>query len=130
MPVIEEVYFEYTRSRGPGGQHVNRTQSAAILRWHVPTSNSYSEEDKAKILEKLGNYINSEGFLSLRSDQFRDQDQNRKACLDRLDQLLKQALFKPKKRVKTKPTRSSVKKRLDSKRKHSETKKGRQGQWD
>jgi len=124
--VIPEIWFEYVRSRGPGGQHVNKTNSAAILRWHVPSSQAFSEEQKETILSKLSNHINSEGFLLLRSDQFRDQDQNRNACVDKLQLILKRALHKPKKRIKTKPSRSSVRKRIDSKKAHGEIKKNRQ----
>jgi ribosome-associated protein len=124
--VIPEIWFEYVRSRGPGGQHVNKTNSAAILRWHVPSSQAFNEDQKQNIQSKLANYINSEGFLNLRSDQFRDQQQNRSACVEKLQHLLKKALFKPKKRIKTKPTRSSIKKRIESKKARGEVKKNRQ----
>ena len=121
--LLKEIWFEFTRSRGPGGQHVNKTNSAALLYWHVQSSAAYSEEQKALIHEKLANHINSEGYLNLRSDQFRDQDQNKKACLEKLQNFVKAALFKPKKRFKTKPSRSSVKKRIEGKKIKGETKK-------
>lgn len=124
--VLPEIWFEYVRSRGPGGQHVNKTNSAALLRWHVDSSQAFTDEQKQTIKSKLQNIVNSEGYLILRSDQHRDQDQNRQDCLKKLDQALKQALFKPKKRFKTKPTKSSVRKRLDSKKSRSENKKLRQ----
>jgi ribosome-associated protein len=124
--VLPEIWFEYVRSRGPGGQHVNKTNSAAILRWHVSSSQGFSEEQKQLIQEKLANHISSDGYLMLRSDQHRDQEQNRNATLEKLQQLIKQALFKPKKRIKTKPSRSSVRKRIESKKTRSETKKMRQ----
>lgn len=125
MKWVHELTFEYTRSRGPGGQNVNKTNSAALLRWHVDSSNVFSPEDKVTIHQKLSNIINSEGYLLLRSDSFRDQEQNRKACIERLDYLLKRALFKPKKRIKTKPTKSSVRKRVDAKKSRGEIKKNR-----
>lgn len=121
--LLKEIWFEFTRSRGPGGQHVNKTNSAALLHWHVPSSAAYNEEQKTLIHEKLANHINSEGYLNLRSDQFRDQDQNKKACLEKLQNFIKAALFKPKKRFKTKPSRSSVKKRIEGKKIKGETKK-------
>ncbi len=121
--ILKELWFEFTRSRGPGGQHVNKTNSAAILNWHVESSAAYNDEQKQIILTKLTNHINNEGFLHLRSDMFRDQDQNKKACLEKLRDLLKQAFFKPKKRIKTKPSRSAVRKRIDTKKIRGETKK-------
>ncbi len=121
--ILKELWFEFTRSRGPGGQHVNKTNSAAILNWHVESSAAYNDEQKQIILIKLTNHINNEGFLHLRSDMFRDQDQNKKACLEKLRDLLKQAFFKPKKRIKTKPSRSAVRKRIDTKKIKGETKK-------
>ncbi len=121
--LLKEIWFEFTRSRGPGGQHVNKTNSAALLNWHVQSSAAFSEEQKALIAVKLENHINSEGYLHLRSDQFRDQDQNKKACLEKLDNFLKAALFKPKKRYKTKPTRSAVRERINTKKINGETKK-------
>ena len=124
--ILPEIWFEYARSRGPGGQHVNKTNSAAILRWHVSSSQGFSEEQKQVIQEKLASQITVDGYLMLRSDQHRDQEQNRNECLSKLQQLLKQALFKPKKRIKTKPSRSSIRKRIESKKVRSETKKFRQ----
>ena len=121
--LLKEIWFEFTRSRGPGGQHVNKTNSAALLHWHVASSAAYDDYQKTIILEKLAHHINSEGFLHLRSDQFRDQDQNKKACLAKLQNFVKGALFKPKKRIKTKPSRSSVKKRIEGKKIKGETKK-------
>lgn len=119
---FQEFQFEYVRSRGPGGQNVNRTNSAVQLRWNVDNSVGFLEEEKYKIKSKLKNIINSENEIVLRSDSFRDQDQNRKAVLKKLDYYLQKALFAPKIRHKTKPTRASVKKRLKSKTLHSQKK--------
>ena len=119
---FHEMEFSYARSRGPGGQHVNRTNSAAILRWNLLNTQVFSEEVKERLRNKLSNQLTAEGDLLVRSDEFRDQDQNRSACIKKLQALLRKALFVPKKRVATKPTRSSVRKRLDSKKQQSETK--------
>ncbi|QLY27410.1 aminoacyl-tRNA hydrolase [Bdellovibrio sp. KM01] len=120
-----EFDFTYARSRGPGGQNVNRTNSAAILRWNLRDSQALPENIKGRLLEKLASQLTVDGDILIRSEEFRDQDQNRSACLKRLQSLLQKALFVPKKRVATKPTRSSVRKRLDSKKRHSEVKAGR-----
>ena len=119
---FSELQFEYVRSRGPGGQNVNRTNSAAILRWNVPGSPSFSWEEKEKILTKLRNQISQSGDLILRSDEFRDQDQNRSQCLKKLDQLLAKAFFTPKKRYATKPTRGSKERKLKEKNRRSQIK--------
>lgn len=125
-----EFNFEVTRSRGPGGQNVNRTNSAVILRWPYLTSSVLTDEQKHKISYKLANIINAQQELFIRSEESRDQDQNKKNCLNKLNQYLEKAFFVPKKRIKTKPSRSSVEKRIQSKKKAAEIKKGRQQKWD
>lgn len=120
--LIAEIQFEFTRSRGAGGQHVNKTESAAIIRWNVWQTKAFPENKKARLMEKLGPNLNSEGELLIRSEAHRDQDSNRKDCLKKLDEIIAKALFIPKKRIKTKPTRSSQRKRLDSKKAHGEKK--------
>ncbi len=120
--LIAEIQFEFTRSRGAGGQHVNRTESAAIIRWNVLTTKAFSEEKKLRLIEKLSAQLNSEGELLVRSEVHRDQDSNRKECLKKLDIIIAKALFVPKKRIKTKPTKSSQRERLKSKKINSEKK--------
>ncbi len=124
--LFAELDFTYARSRGPGGQNVNRTNSAAILRWNLMSSQVISDELKLRLQAKLAAQLTEDGDILIRSDVHRDQDQNRSECIARLHALLRKALFVPKKRVATKPSRSSVRKRLDTKRKHSETKTLRQ----
>lgn len=114
--------FTYVRSRGPGGQNVNRTNSAAVLRWNLWESQVLAPELKEKLAQKLHGKLTEEGDLIIRSDVYRDQDQNRSECIHRLHEILRRALFVPKKRVATKPTRSSQRKRLESKKIHAEIK--------
>jgi len=123
--IKSEIYFITQRSQGAGGQNVNRTNSSITLKWAYQVSPVLSPEQKQTISHKLSSRINDEGEIYIRCEVHRDQLQNKKETLDRLEALLKQAFFKPKKRVATKPTRSSVKKRLDSKSKHSEKKRQR-----
>lgn len=123
--ILFEIELEYTRSRGPGGQHVNRTNSAALLRWNVFKSVVFSEEEKAVLSSRLGGAMTSDGDIVLRSDEFRDQESNRKKCLEKLDALLARAFFVPKKRKATKPTRASKVKRQTAKRQRGEIKAGR-----
>ena len=125
-----EIWFESTRSGGAGGQHVNRTESAVILRWRIWDSRLFSEMEKKRIAEKLKNRINVDGDFFLRCEKFRDQASNKEEALKIFRELLDQALVIPKARKKTKPSRSSVVKRLDKKKSHSLIKKLRSGKFD
>lgn len=124
--IPSEINFEFTRSRGVGGQHVNRTESAAVLRWMPQYSHLFSEIEKARIQKNLANKMTLEGEILIRSESHRERDRNIKDGIQKLIQLLEKALFVPKVRKKTKPTYSSTRKRLDSKKVHSEKKQSRQ----
>ena len=133
-PFVKHHFHEFDfisqRSRGPGGQNVNKTNSSVQLRWDFRSSLILSEEQKDLIQKKLAAIINSEGILFIRSDVHRDLEQNRKEVLQRLQERLTKAFHKPKARRATKPTYSSQKKRVESKRHKSEVKKARQSKWD
>lgn len=118
-----EFKFEFARSSGPGGQHVNKTNSAAILRWNVAESLSFSGEQKLKLQYKLK--TTQEGDVVIRSEEYRDQEKNKKRCLEKLDEAIDRALFIPKKRKPTKPSRSQKEKRIKAKKIRSEVKKSR-----
>lgn len=120
--LIAEIEFEFTRSRGAGGQHVNRTESAAIIRWNVWATRAFTEFKKNRLVEKLSSQLTVQGDLLIRSEAHRDQDSNRKDCLRKLEEIIQKALFVPKKRIKTKPTKSSQRKRMDSKKLHGQKK--------
>lgn len=129
-PSLNEISFEAVRSRGPGGQNVNKTNSAAILRWNLVES-ELPQPVKDRLLQKLGSQLTGEGELLIRSETSRDLDQNRKTCLEKLHEKIDQALFVPKKRIKTKPGKGAVRRRLDSKKKHGDKKSQRsQKRWD
>lgn len=134
VPFVKNHFHEFEfvsqRSRGPGGQNVNKTNSSVQLRWDFQSSLILSEEQKDIIQKKLAAIINTEGILFIRSDVFRDLEQNRKEVLQRLQERLVRAFYKPKARKATKPTYSSQKKRVDSKRRKSEVKKARQNKWE
>lgn len=120
-----EFSFEVTRSRGPGGQNVNKTNSAVILRWNLFATTVFSEEQIQLLKNRLQNQLTRDGEILIRSDSLRDQDQNRRACLLKLESILKAALFIHKKRKATKPTKSSQRKRVDSKKIHANIKSNR-----
>ena len=120
-----EVVFKAVRSRGPGGQNVNKVSSAAQLSWEFEHSLLLSPEQKSRVRFKLGNMINSEGVLMLRSDEYRDLERNKVRCLEKLADHVALALHVPKKRRATKPTRSSQVRRVDQKSRRGEIKKMR-----
>lgn len=121
----KEVFFKAVRSRGPGGQNVNKVSSAAILAWPYLHSSLLSAEQKNLIQNKLYNNINSNNELYLRSDEFRDLEKNKSRCIDKLIIMLVAAFHKDKPRKSTKPTYSSKVKKLESKARRGNIKQNR-----
>ena len=120
-----EVSFRFSRSGGPGGQSVNKVSTQVELLFNVDESNILSDNQKDTIKLKLVNRINSEGILLLKCDETRSQLKNKQIVINRFIHLVKEALKPVKKRRPTRPTRSSVRRRLDDKKKQSEKKKNR-----
>ncbi len=129
LALKREVRFQSALSRGPGGQNVNRTASAALLTWDFEKSNLLTAEQKARIRYKLGSMINSKGEIYLRSDEFRDLERNKARSIEKLQRKIAEALHVPKKRIKTKPTKASKIKRREEKKRRSEIKKLRRSPW-
>lgn len=121
-----EVEMRFSRTSGPGGQHVNKTNSATQVRWNIGYSQSYSESEKNRIRQKLAGHINKNDELLVECSVHRDRDQNIKGALAKLELWISKALHVPKARKATKPTRSSIRKRLDEKRITKEKKQLRQ----
>ena len=122
-----EFIFQATRSSGPGGQNVNKVSSKVELRFNLWSSALLDEQEKAIIAEKLTNKINKEGELVLVAQTDRSQLKNKEKVIEKFYHLLEKALMPPKKRYKTKPTKASVEKRLESKRVQSTIKASRKG---
>ena len=120
-----ELEFRATRSGGPGGQHVNTSSTRIELTWNVATSPSLSDEQRARILEKLATRIDGSGVLRLTASGSRSQFQNREEVTERFAQIVAQALRIPKPRKKTKPSKASKEARLKAKKRRSETKRQR-----
>lgn len=119
-----ELNFTFVKASGPGGQNVNKVSSAVLLRFNV-NSKSLNSRVRSKLKEIAANRINSEGLLLIDGRQFRTQEKNRADVIKRLIDLIKKANFKPKYRVKTKPSKGSVRRRLDTKKKKGQAKKNR-----
>ena len=126
---FNEFEFETTRSQGPGGQSVNRTNSAVILRFNPSKSQAFTPQEIERIHLKLSSRLTVDGDLLIRSESERSQHLNREACLKRLSVIIFEALQIPKKRIATRPTRGSQIQRVDSKKKHSENKSLRKKIW-
>jgi ribosome-associated protein len=117
-----ELVVSFARSSGPGGQNVNKVNSKAILRWNVQATNSLRPEIKARFVANFSTRITQTGEVVISSDRFRDQARNLSDCYEKLRQLIHASLVAPKKRRKTRPTRSSVEDRLTNKRQKSQQK--------
>ncbi|MFD2999992.1 alternative ribosome rescue aminoacyl-tRNA hydrolase ArfB [Pontibacter toksunensis] len=120
-----ELQFQASRSGGAGGQNVNKVATKVELRFDVQNSEVLTEEEKALIQDKLANRINSEGYLQVVSQTERTQLRNKETSISRFYELLRQALTKQKKRKATRPSRASVRKRLEGKKRQAEKKSAR-----
>ena len=117
-----ELEWQFVRSSGPGGQHVNRTSSKAILRFDARHSPSLPEPIRRRLLLQVAARLTHEGHLVITSQRFRDQPQNVADCLAKLSALVERALRPPTVRKRTKVPRSAVARRLEGKRQRGATK--------
>ncbi len=122
---LNEVEFEAIRSQGAGGQNVNKVSSAIHLRFDIAKS-SLPEFYKEKLLGLKDSRITSQGVLVIKAQKFRTQEKNKQDAISRLVELIRQATRVVKKRKPTKPSKSSQRKRLDSKVKQGQKKVMRQ----
>src|SRR3546814_6400742 len=92
----DEIEETFIRSSGPGGQHVNRTESAVQLRFDAARSPALSEAVRARLKRLAGRRMTSEGVIVIEAQRFRAQDRNRQDALDRLVEMIRQAAVPPK----------------------------------
>ena len=121
----DELTETTTRAGGPGGQHVNTTDSAVILRFDVAASPGLPEAVKHRLAALAGSRLTREGVLVLRSEGSRSQLLNREEVRNRLFDLIREAAIVPKKRRPTRPTRASQVRRVDGKVRRAGVKAGR-----
>lgn len=118
----------FSRSGGPGGQHVNKVATKVDLRLDLDgASEILGESTVARIRTKLATRLDAEGRLQVVSSEYREQARNIDAAMARMKALLQDAMAKPRKRRPTKPTRASKERRLEEKRQRSQIKRWRKG---
>jgi len=120
---LKEFDFTFARSGGPGGQHVNKVNTKATLRWDVAKSPSVSDAVRRRFMQKNRRRITKDGEFIITSQRYRDQGRNVADCLAKLRELLEEATVVPKVRKKTKPSRTAKRRRVKNKRIHSRKKK-------
>lgn len=118
------IEFSYSGSRGPGGQNVNKRATRAELR--VPLAAlPISDAARTRLAGLLGRRLTDDGWIMITGDEHRSQERNRRACLDRLRALVVRAVPPPTPRRATRPTRTSVRQRAESKRRRADIKRSR-----
>jgi ribosome-associated protein len=123
---LAELEFTFSRSSGPGGQNVNKLNTKATLRWAVVRSPSLPEDVRRRLLGKLGRRVTAAGDWLVTSQRFRDAGRNAADCLEKVRSRLAAAAVPPAVRRPTRPTRTSVRRRLEHKQRRSRTKRDRQ----
>jgi len=123
--IINELEFKAIRSSGAGGQHVNKVSSKIELTFNIVESNGLTEDEKVRINNTLASRITKLGCLVLQCGDTRSQHRNKELVISRFLDVVKASLIVPKPRKRSKPTRSSVKKRLENKKKHAQKKSNR-----
>ncbi|QEE23454.1 aminoacyl-tRNA hydrolase [Rhodanobacter glycinis] len=120
-----ELVERFLRADGPGGQHVNRTESAVELRFDVAHSPTLPDAVRERLLARRDRRLTDDGVLVIQGRRFRDQARNRDDVRERLVEIIRGVLVPPKKRVATKPTRASKERRLAGKQQRGKIKQTR-----
>ena len=115
--IIQELKFKAVRSRGAGGQHVNKVSSKVELTFDLENSMALTDLEKNRLLKKLSSKLSKENILLMQCEETRSQHKNKELVIKKFLETLEANLVVPKRRRKTKPTRSAIEKRLKSKKK-------------
>jgi len=127
---VDELRFTYSRSGGPGGQHVNRVETRVTLLFDVDDSARLSDEQKRRVHRRLATRINKEGEMRVVSQRHRTREANRRAAIERFDELLEEALRPRTPRRKTRVPAAARRRRLEAKRRRGDLKRQRRGSAD
>lgn len=122
---LSELSFRFSRSSGPGGQHVNKSETRVELLFDVANSPSLTDAQRERVMRGLASRIDGAGVLHVTSQATRSQKQNRDLAIARFTRLMRKALERPKKRRPTKPSRQAKERRLRAKKRRSEIKRYR-----
>jgi ribosome-associated protein len=123
----EALDWQFARSSGPGGQHVNRTSSKAVLRFDPRACPGLPDDVRQRLLERERPRLTQDGALLITSQRHREQPRNVADCLAKLSAILERALVPPKARRRTRKPRSAIRERLEAKKHRSHTKRLRGG---
>ncbi len=121
----DELNFDFVRGSGPGGQKADHTASAVQLRFDIPASRSLPVEVKQRLQRLARNRVTKDGELIIEAKDHRSQARNREAAVERLVQLIRRAVKRPKRRKRTKPPKSADERRLREKKRRSRKKRQR-----
>ncbi len=122
LPPESELEEHFILTGGPGGQHVNRTESGVQLRFDAMNSQRLSDPVRKRLIDLAGKRADAHGVITIEAKSHRSQFRNREDARQRLAELIEKAHRKPKKRIPTRPSRTAKKKRIEAKRKHARIK--------
>jgi ribosome-associated protein len=122
---LSELDFRFSRSSGPGGQHVQKSSTRVELLFDVARSPSLDDEQRVRVLGRLASYVDSEGILHLTSQSERSQWRNRQEVVARFQELMRRALARRRRRRATTPTAASKERRLEQKKQRGQIKRQR-----